>query len=173
MQRSLHFSFEIYYHSNMCHFLWKTRQAHSKPTLLHWTHLLSLMGDTISQKNDRLSASRIRSLMLEVPEASISLSSPSPHLFRLLPLQPRWSEEQQVDGKQHTHTHTHSYASWRSANTLHMDSVQCRKSFSVSSLFLLSLIGSQCISHLFINMAGEKCGWHIAEHLTTQWKRPS
>lgn len=107
MQRSLHFSFEIYYHSNMCHFLWKTRQAHSKPTLLHWTHLLSLMGDTISQKNDRLSASRIRSLMLEVPEASISLSSPL-HTCSdcFLYSQDDLRSSRLMESSTHTHTHT-------------------------------------------------------------------
>lgn len=141
MQRSLHFIFEIYYHSNMCHFLWKTWQVHIEPTLLHWNHLLPLRGDSIGRRMTGCLLHVSWSLMLEVPEASISLSSPSPHLFRLLPLYSAddLSSSRLMESSTHgqTHTHTHSYVSWRSANTLHMDSVLCTREllsvFSFSS----------------------------------------
>lgn len=104
------------------------------------------MGYTIGQglKNDRLSASSIM---------EFNVGSAGSIHFSVLPLstpvqtasflQHRWFEQQQVDGKQHTwfdthmHTHTHNYASWRSANTLHMDSVQCTR--ELRSVFFSSV----------------------------------
>jgi len=109
--------------------------------------------------------------MLEVPEASISLSSPSPHLFRRLPLQPRWSEQQQVDGKQHTWTHTHTHSQlihciW-TVYSAGRDP-QCLLFFSFHWLEA-NAFHTCSLTWLERNVLGT----HTPEHFTTQWKRQS
>ncbi len=120
------------------------------------------------------------SLMLEVPEASISLSSPSPHLFRLLPFYSAddLSSSRLMESSTHGQTHTHACTAMLAGGQLihGIWTVYCpQESFAVSSPILLirSLIGNQCISHLVINMGSEKCAWHMAEDFITVWKRQS
>lgn len=101
-----HISLEIYYHSNMCQSLWKTLRARSEPTLPRCTHLPPLMGSG----EWRACFTDHEVFRLEVPEAWFSLSTPSPHLFRLLPLysadDPTSSRLMESSARVRAHAHT-------------------------------------------------------------------
>lgn len=57
---------------------------------------------------------------LEVPEASFSLSTPSPHLFRLLPLHS--ADDLRSSRLMESSAHVRAHAHTQSTNSAHMDS---------------------------------------------------